>query len=103
MKKVTFKIDKAREFVIPSINSTLDNLNEVIKRSSQLYIPSDFKYYHYLNNMAYDVIQTKTKLINIKEWIQSCNLNFNEKLEQIRQELQEIENTEIKKRESSIN
>ena len=102
MTKINFNPSSVQNSVLPNLNNAIDTLNVVINKGSQLSIPRNFSYYSKLNEIQTSNIECKKSLLNIKNYIDKSSKNFDGAMSEINNELEAINNVQIKKRGSSI-
>lgn len=95
MTKIEFSMNSLRRSVIPSLEKSVDSLNELIKKCSQLYVPSNFKYKSYLSDFISDNVRIKKEVIAVKDWIYKSEKKYSEILEAMSQNSQNLNSIEI--------
>lgn len=100
--KLNFKnIDISRD-VLPSLDSTIDNLEDLISVNNTMSIPGDFCYANYLNEYCQYINQMRRNLIDIRDWLNKSNRKYDEVIDEINSALAMIAIEEIVDRGSSV-
>ncbi len=100
--KLNFKnIDISRD-VLPSLDSTIDNLEDLISVNNTMSIPGDFRYANYLNEYCQYINQMRRNLIDIRDWLNKSNRKYDEAIDEINSALAMIAIEEIVDRGSSV-
>lgn len=102
MVKLDFSnIDISRD-VLPSLTSTLDNLDDLISVNSAMYIPGDFRYAGYLNEYRNFIVDMRKEYRNIKNWLTDSNKKYDEAIDEINTNLAAIAIDDIADRGNSV-
>ncbi len=99
---LTFRNIDISKDVLPSLNSTIDNLEDLISVNNKMYIPSDFRYASYLNGYCEYIEQIRKETTDIRDWLNESNKKYNETIDEINNSLALITIEDIVERENSI-
>ena len=88
--------------VIPSLDKTIESMNVLIKKCSQLYIPYNFKYKTYLNDFFSENVQIKNNVIYVRDWIYKSDKLYSGILENMLSESSNLNNIEIGRKYGSV-
>lgn len=102
MTKIEFDMDSLRASALPSLDKTINSMDELIKKCSLMYIPRSFKYRTYLMNLLYDNAQIKKSVVSVKELIYNTNNSYNNLLNTINYNARTLNSVQIGKKYSSI-
>lgn len=103
MAKLDFSnIDLARD-VMPSVISSIDNLQDLITVNNSMYIPKGFKYVNYLNDYKTFIVNSKKNFKDIKEWMEESNKVYGDAIDHINEDLNNILIDNILERGNSVN
>lgn len=102
MTKILFNSSLINQNLIPNLDAAMANLKKAIEVYNNIYIPSNFKYATYLNELKEGLYNQQNKIDNIKYMLNKNNQAYNEIARLSSDSLTMITNIKISKRDSVV-
>ena len=96
MTKIKFDYAELQRSVVPSLNSTVNNLSTAIRSASSMDVPYGFRYYSELQNLSSYFSNQSNKLRYTSGWISSSNNKYQSAQNELNAELEAIDNVDLK-------
>lgn len=88
--------------VIISLSDSINTINNIANKCTQLVVPGDFQYAQFLNNLYGDFSQSSRNLSMIKEYLYRSNQEYEKLINDLSNQAKNINNIMIDSQESNI-
>ncbi len=102
MAILDFKNGSLQTQILPKINSTIDNLNNLIVRNNEIYVPSDFEYSGLINNYRQAVGKIRDNYVAQRSYLLQANKTLDNAIGQMNDDLLRIRKVEVKRHTDSV-